>query len=198
MQSTQQRKTRNIKKHSLFLKMPEEYYEYALQWCAFDHWTVEEAANLFTGCVPHRPMFLRGDENRALDEEVLENENHIRAVLKTKLEVVQSRKYFDKTYIKGEQVMTWAKTHPDLSLPEDLLKAEQVVRHRYQSEQYTTPCLEAAKWVVENFWENANLREPPTSGAIIQALLHKYPDLSGADCDMIEKITRHPLTNPID
>ncbi len=198
MQSTEQRKTRNIRKHALFLKMPEEYYEYALQWCAYDHWTIEEAANLFTGCVPHRPMFLRGEDHVALDEEVLANENLIRAVLKTKLEVVRSRKYFEKTYIKSAEVMAWAKTCAALDLTDELIKAESVISHRYQSEKYTTPCIDAAKWVIENFWESANLREPPTSGAIIQALLHKYPDLSGVECDMIEKMTRHPLAKPID
>lgn len=196
-QRTQQR-TRNIKKHALFLKKPEEYYEYALQWCAYEHWTVEEAANLFTGCVPHRPMFLRGEEHVALDAEVLENENLIRAVLYKDIEVVKSRKYFEKTYILSEQVMDWAKEQPEFDLPDELVKADLVVRHRYQSEKYTTPCLEAAKWVVENFWERANLREPPTSGAIIQALLHKYPELTGAECDMVEMVTRHPLAKPID
>ena len=64
----------------------------------------------------------------------------------------------------------------------------------YNSEKYTTPCLEAVRWVVENFWEHANLREPPTSGAIIQALLQQFPELSGAECDLIEKVTRHPVT----
>jgi len=69
-----------------------------------------------------------------------------------------------------------------------------MIRHRYQSDHYTTPCLEAAKWVVENFWEHANLREPPTAGAIIQALLQQFPELNGAECDMVEKLARHPLT----
>jgi hypothetical protein len=190
---TQGRVTRNLKRNALFLKFPEEYYQYALQWCAYPHWTLEEAANLLTGCVPHREMFLRGPEHVALDEEVLATENQLRAAINGRLEVVKSKTHFGKTYLLAEQVFDWARQE-QFPLPDDLVKAEQLVHHRYSAETYSTPCLEAARWVVENFWENANLREPPRAGVIIQALLQKYPDLSGAECDMIEKLTRHPLT----
>ena len=117
------------------------------------------------------------------------------AALNHELDVVKSQKYFGKTYLLSEQLFEWAKREGIL-IPKDLLKAENVVRHRYQGDHYTTPCLQAADWVVQNFWEKANLREPPTSGAIIQALLQQFPELSGAECDLVEKITRHPLTRP--
>jgi len=182
----------DLGRQALFYKFPEEYYQYALQWCSYPHWTVEEAANLLTGCVPHRDMLLRGKDMAALDAEVLINENLIRAALHTELEVVKSQKHFGKTYLLSEQVLDWAKNteHP---IPTDLLKAEEVVTHRYHSEQYSTPCIEAAHWVVDNFWEHANLREPPSTGAIIQALLQQFPELSGVECDMVERITRHPM-----
>jgi hypothetical protein len=186
---TQQRATEKIQQKSLFLKYPEAYYQYALEWCSYPHWTIEETANLLTGCVPHREMFLKGEDHVRLDDEVLTTENLIRAALHSELEVVKSRKYFGKTYLISEQVFDWAK-RAGILIPKDLAKAEQVIRHRYQSDHYTTPCLEAAQWVVENFWENANLREPPTSGAVIQALLQQFPELSGA------RVTRHPLTRP--
>ena len=189
---TESNATRNLRKNALFLKLPEEYYQYALQWCAYPHWTLDEAANLLTGCVPHREMFLRGPEHVELDEQVLATENLLRAALNDELQVVKSRKHFGKTYLISEQVFAWAKNH-HFPLPDDLVKAEQLVRHRYVSDGYTTPCLEAARWVVDNFWKRANLREPPRSGVIIQALLQEFPELSGAECDMVEKITRHPL-----
>ncbi len=177
----------------LFLKFPDEYYQYALEWCSYPHWTTEETANLLTGCVPHRAMFLKGKEHVALDDEVLATENLIRAALHDELTVVKSRKYFGKTYLLSEQIFEWA-TRKRIVIPKDLAKAEQMIRHRYQGDHYTTPCLEAANWVVENFWEHANLREPPAAGAIIQALLQQFPELSGAECDMVEKMARHPLT----
>ena len=191
--NTQERKTRLIEPNLLFFKFPDEYYQYALEWCSYPHWTIEETANLLTGCVPHRAMFLKGKEHAVLDDEVLATENLIRAALHDELVVVKSRKYFGKTYLLSEQIFEWA-TRNGIVIPKDLAKAEQMIRHRYQGDHYTTPCLEAANWVVENFWEHANLREPPTAGAIIQALLQQFPELSGAECDMVEKIARHPLT----
>lgn len=177
----------------LFLKYPPEYYHYALQWCSYPHWTIEETANLLTGCVPHREMFIRGPHHAAIDEEVLISENLIRAALHSELSVVKSRKHFGKTYLLSEEIFEWAKQQRIL-IPKDLLKAEQVIRHQYKGEHYVTPCMEAVDWVVKNFWENANLREPPTSGQIIHALLQQFPELSGAQCDMVEQITRHPVT----
>ncbi len=190
---TQERETRQIKPSGLFYQHPDEYYQYALEWCSYPHWTVEETANLLSGCVPHREMFLKGKHHKKLDDEVLEMENLVRAALHKELEVVKSQKYFGKTYILSEQVFEWAH-QSGIVIPKDLAKAEELIRHRYQGDHYTTPCLEAAKWVVENFWEHANLREPPTAGAIIQALLQQFPELSGAECDLVEKIARHPLT----
>ena len=182
----------------LFLQLPEAYYHYALEWCAYPHWTLAEAANLMTGCVPHRPMFLKGDAHKQLDLQVLENENRIRSAIKgpdQRLDLVKSRKYFGKAYLLSEQVFTWIEKE-NIDVPGELIKAEQVVHHRFNSDQYTTPCLEAARWVVENFWEHANLREPPTQGAIIQALLQQFPALSGQECDWVERVTRHPLARP--
>lgn len=194
-QKTRKGKSRKLDSRLLFHRYPREYYHYALEWCSYPHWTIEEAANLLTGCVPHREMFLRGKEHAELDDLILETENKIRAALNRELTVVKSRKYFGKTYLISAEVFDWAKRSA-IIIPKDLLRAEQETRHRYQSDTYTTPCLEAANWVVENFWVNANLREPPTSGAIIQALLQEFPELTGAECDLVERITRHPLTRP--
>jgi hypothetical protein len=191
--NTQERNNPGSKGNELFLKHPDEYYQYALEWCSYPHWTIEETANLLTGCVPHREMFIRGKVHTLLDDEVLVTENKIRAALHDELKVVKSQKYFEKTYLLSEQIFDWALRHHIL-VPKNLAKAEQVIRHRYKAEHYTTPCLDAVQWTVENFWEHANLREPPTSGAIIQALLQQFPELSGAECDLVERITRHPLT----
>lgn len=182
----------HTRRDALFLKDPDVYYEYALEWCAYPHWTIDEAANLLTGCVPHRPMFLRGRDHRLLDEAVLANENRLRGAINQRLTLIKSKKYFGKTYLLSEELLLWAQDE-QLSVPADLLKAHQFTALRKQSESYTTPTLEAVDWVVANFWEEANLREPPTAGAIIQALLEQFPELSGEECDLIEKVTRHPL-----
>ncbi len=194
---TKRRRTRRNDTRPLFYRYPAEYYQYALEWCSYPHWTIEEAANLLTGCVPHREMFLKGKVHAELDELILKTENKIRAALNNELTVVKSQKYFGKTYLISAEIFEWARK-VDIIIPKDLLKAEHEIRHRYQTDTYTTPCLEAADWVVKNFWESANLREPPTSGAIIQALLQEFPELSGAECDLVEKITRHPLARPKD
>ncbi len=187
--------TRDLKRGAIFYKYPDEYFRYALEWCAYPHWTIEETANLLSGCVPHREMLMRGKKHAALDEDVLVMENKIRMALKKELTVVKSRKYFGKTYLVSEEVFSWAHRN-NIMIPKLLHQAEHEIRHRYNTKGYTTPCIEATKWVVENFWENANLREPPTAGAIIQALLQEFPELSGAECDRVEQIARHPLTRP--
>lgn len=179
----------------LFRKLPTQYYGYALQWCNYGRWTVEEASNLLAGCVPHRPMLLRGEEHARLDQEVLDIENRIRAALGGELKAVDNRKYFDKTWIERPDLLNWAKRNlPDF--PPDLARAQKEIKRQYDESGYTTPCLEAIEWVVDNYWSAADLRDPPTPGEVIHALLQQFPDLSGAECEMIEKVTRHPLAQP--
>jgi len=179
----------------VFKKLPKQYYQYALQWCSFANWTIEETANLLTGCVPHREMFLKGIGHKDLDAEVLANENKVRTALGKLLKTVKSRKFFGKTYIDSSNIIDWALQN-DIVVPVDLLKAHGEIRRQWEQSGYTTPCLAAAEWVVKNFWEQASLREPPNSGKIIQALLQQFPELSGTECDMIERITRHPIARP--
>lgn len=178
-------------KNPLFEKLPEQYYGYALQWCVYPRWTLEEAANLLTGCVPHREMFLRGEAHRKLDEEVLANENRIRAALGKALRVVESKKYFSKTYIDSSSILAWAKAE-SIPVPPPLARAfRETARHR-ERHGYRTPCMSAVEWVVERFWEPADLRDPPTPGEIVQALLQEFPDLDAEDCEAVEHVARHP------
>lgn len=178
-----------------FGKFPEAYYRYARTWCHYTRWTIEEAANLLTGCLPHRPMLLPGKEHARLDQEVLEIENRIRAVLGNGLEVIQSRKYFGKTFVSSIELLNWARQQ-GIVIPGKLVQAADETQSLREKSGYSTPCLEAAEWVIRNWWVLADLREPPTSGEIIQALLQQFPELSGQECEMIEKITRHPVARP--
>lgn len=175
----------------LFKKLPESYYNYALQWCVYPKWTIEETANLLTGCVPHRPMFLKGNDHKVLDEEVLNNENKIRLALNKELQTTKSKKYFASTYIKAGNILSWARTK-GIVVPVQLMNASREVGQENEAHGYTTPMLEAARWVVENYWQNGDLREPPTEGEIIQAILREFPELSGAESEIVEQVCRHP------
>ena len=178
---------------AIFGKLADQYYQYALEWCQYPKWTIEETANLLTGCVPHRKMFLRGRAHRALDAEVLQTENKIRGALGDDLQVVKSRKYFGKTYIDSSNIISWA-PKVGIVVPSDLVNAHREIRLQWESNGYTTPCMQALEWIIKNYWEHADLREPPTSGEIIQALPEQFPSLSGVECDMVERVTRHPIT----
>ena len=129
---------------SLFKKLPKQYYQYALQWCSFANWTVEEAANLLTGCVTHREMFLKGQGHKELDAEVLENEYKVRAALGEMLKIVKSRKFFGKTYIDSSNIIDWA-VQNDIVVPVDLLKVHGEIRRQWGQSSYTTPCLQAVE-----------------------------------------------------
>lgn len=190
---TIQRSNPRIKaaENPLFDKLPEQYYGYALQWCVYPRWTIEEAANLLTGCVPHREMFLAGEKHRALDTEVLETENRIRKALGKDLAPVESKKYFAKTYIDSGDLIEWARSG-SITLPNDLLKAWRDTRSHRETHGYLTPCMEAIDWVVTNYWETADLREPPSAGEIMHALLQNFPNLSPEECQMVERVARHP------
>lgn len=179
----------------LFLKQPPQYYQYALQWFMYPKWTVEESANLLAGCVPHRKLFLKGPENEALDAEVVEVENRIRRALGTELEIIKSKKYFSTVYVERTALLNWART-TKLPLPYPLLRARRAHEQRTEQFGYTTPCMEALQWVVSNYWQGTDFREPPASGEIIQALLGQFPELTAAECEMIEHISRHPLARP--
>lgn len=178
-------------KNPLFGKLPEAYYGYALQWCMYPRWTVEEAANLLTGCVPHREMLLRGDAHRKLDEEVLAIENRIRAALGKTLHVVESKKYFSRTYIDSRDILAWAKSE-SIPVPRPLIRAFRETAKDREVHGYRTPCMDAVEWVVEHFWERADLRDPPTPGEIVQALLQEFPELDAEDCQSVEHVARHP------
>lgn len=183
-------------KDPLFGKLPEQYYGYALQWSAYPRWTIEEAANLLTGCVPHREMFLKGESHRQLDAEVLENENRIRAALGNGLTQVEAKRYFAKTYIDSSNVIQWAQSQ-DIDVPNALIKAHEQARQHRETHGYSTPALEAVDWVVERFWQGADLRSPPKRGEIVQALLQAFPNLDVEECEMVEHITRHPAARTI-
>lgn len=175
----------------IFRQLPDQYYNYALQWSVYPRWTVEEAANLLTGCVPHRQMLLRGEAHQKLDAAVLENENRIRAALGKSLKRLENKKYFSKTYVDSQELIEWALSQP-IAVPTDLIKAHREAHHQREIHGYRTPALEAVDWVVNNFWEQADMRAPPNPGEIIQALLQAFPNLDARECEMIEHITRHP------
>jgi len=179
----------------LFRKLPAAYYSYALQWCVYPKWTIEETANLLTGCVPHRPMFLKGDEHRALDEEVLDNENKIRLALGKELKTTKSKKYFASTYIKANNILVWA-CDVGIEVPVQLMNASRELKQETDSTTYSTPMLEAVKWVVATYWQHGDLREPPTQGEIIQAILRQFPELTGTESEMVEQVCRHPYARP--
>jgi hypothetical protein len=175
----------------LFLKHPPQYYGYALQWVMYPKWTVEEAANLLFACVPHREMLLPGPANEQLDGEVLALENKIRRALGKELTIIKSKKYFSTLYVDHSDLITWAKKE-HIPIPNDLLKAKLETEQNTKIYGYTTPCLEALNWVIENFWQQVDLREPPSTSIIVQSILGEFPNLSGEECDMIEYIARHP------
>ncbi|HKI73974.1 MAG TPA: hypothetical protein VJ998_05000 [Pseudomonadales bacterium] len=181
----------NPSRNPLFDQLPDQYYGYALQWCAYPRWTIEETANLLTGCVPHREMFLKGEQHRRLDEEVLANENRIRAALGKQLKIVESKKYFAKTYIDASNIIEWARSEA-ITIPNELMRAHRETHQHWEMHGYRTPCMEAIDWAVKTFWENADLRDPPNPGEIVHALLQTFPELSPEECELVERVTRHP------
>ena len=196
---TNQHGPHSIKPHKdpLFGRLPPAYYSYALQWFAYSRWSIEETANLLTGCVPHREMFLRGEMHRLLDDEVLKNENLVRAALGKGLQVVESKKYFARTFIDAGNIVDWA-ISAGIDVPDDLVRAQREFHEHREIHGYTTPCMQALDWVVSRYWNDADLRDPPTPGEIINALLQQFPDLSPHECEMIEYIARHPASRRTD
>ena len=175
----------------LFLKLPDAYADYAAQWLMYTTWSIEEAANLLSGCVPHRPMLNSGQHHRVLDDEVLETENKIRRALGKSLQGIKTKKYFSTVSIDSKQLIQWAMDQT-INLPEALVLAYH--QHQQQaSHGYTTPALEAIEWVKETYWQDADFRDPPNAGEIIQAILRQFPVLDGQACEMIEYVCRHPL-----
>jgi len=178
-------------RNPLFRRLPPQYYSYALQWCAWPRWTVEETANLLVGCVPMRDLFLRGNEHRAIDDDVVAMENRIRAALDKGLTRISTRKYFDETWIASTEVLEWAHRE-GIEPPEPLLEAWHEVRHDRAVHGYRTRAMAAVDWVVERYWDGADLRDAPTRGEIVAALLQAFPELTVEECEMVEHITRHP------
>ncbi len=176
---------------NLFNRLPGQYYHYCLEWFSYPNWSVDETANLLAGCVPHRRMFMKGDDNKQLDQLVLETENKIRAALGADLKVVKTPRYSGKTYIDSANVVEWALSN-DIVVPRDLAKAEEEIRRSWQTTAYSTPCMKATEWVVANFWEQANLRMPPRPATIIEALRWQFPELSSDERESVEMVTRHP------
>ena len=136
-------------------------------------------------------MFLRGESHRQLDEEVLANENLVRGALGKELRVVETKKYFEHTYLDSSNVLEWARGR-HIKVPDDLIRAQRENRAHREMHGYRTPCMAALEWVVARFWEQADLRDPPTPGEVIHALLQAFPEITPSECEMIEHIARHP------
>lgn len=169
------------------------YYTAALQWFLYPTWTIDEAANLLSGCLPKRALFQPGESNQSLDQKVIETENLIRLELGKSLDAVNSKKYFAPVQVQRDQLMAWV-LNSELALPRQLSAAYLTHSEQAEGAQYATPCLEAIDWVTGHFWHSTDLREPPTIGEIIQALLQRYPDLDYDECRMVEYVCRHPVT----
>lgn len=168
------------------------YYNLALQWFLYDNWSIDEAANLFAGCLPQRQMLQPGAANEHLDEKVLESENKIRRALHKPLTPLNEKEYFAPLSFSKSQLMEWA-LEQKLALPPLLLDAYNAHINEQQKQGYSTPCTEAVKWTCDHFWQHADYREPPGQGEIVQALLQRFKELDHDECIMVEHICRHPL-----
>jgi len=177
-----------------FDHLPHEYFGYAVQWAEYETWSVEETANLLAGCVPHRPLFLKGDDHVSLDDTVIVWENRIRLALKEgSLVAFKHKRYFGKTFIKSTNLLDWVK-HNNYTVPEELIRAFQLRRRRASDFTYTTPCLEAVKWTINHFWQDKHPDSAPLPRRIIKAMARKFPELSSAELEMIEYVCRQPAT----
>tara|TARA_R110002072_G_scaffold56097_12_gene145614 strand:+ start:4387 stop:4998 length:612 start_codon:yes stop_codon:yes gene_type:complete len=168
------------------------FYTTALQWFLYPTWTIDEAANLLSGCLPKREMLQPGKLNEALDQKVIETENLIRRELGKSIDSLSSKKYFAPIQVSRDQLMDWALTQKP-PLPKILQSAYEAHREQEKKPRYSTPCLEAIEWTSEQYWHDVDYRDPPTKGEIIQALLQRFPDLDHEECIMVEYVCRHPI-----
>ncbi|MDZ7685922.1 MAG: hypothetical protein U5O39_13700 [Gammaproteobacteria bacterium] len=191
--------TRNQQRHGnlrpdrnpLFRRLPPSTMAMPCSGVAWPRWTVGEAANLLVGCVPMRELFLRGAQHHELDNEVVDMENRIRAALDEGLTRVSTKKYFDETWIASAEILDWA-YQEGIEPPKELVSAWQEVSRERATHGYRTRAMLAVAWVVERYWEGADLRDAPTRGEIVTALLQAFPELTVEECEMVEHITRHP------
>jgi hypothetical protein len=172
------------------------FYQSALKWCLYEDWSIEEAANLFSGCLPKREMLQPGEANAELDSKVLESENNIRRALYKPLKPVNNKRYFTPLTFSRKQLMEWAFAQK-LSLPPLLVNAHRAQANSQRS-GYMTPCLEAIQWTCTQFWKEVDFRHPPSQGEIVQALLQRFSDLDYEACIMVEYVCRHPDTRTPD
>ena len=152
-------------------RVTQEYYGKALIWCSYDKWTVEESANQLCGCIPDRKMFGHGERNRRLDEAVVSVENKMLAdITNGKLQAVQAKRYFGKTFVQSADVIPWALA-ADISIPDELLQAR-AARDRRKDPygRYTTPYIEALFWIIREFWQGTDVREAPPTETVIEAV----------------------------
>lgn len=169
-----------------------EYYRFALQWFLYEEWSIDEAANLFAGCLPTREMLQLGEQNEHLDEKVLESENQIRRAMQKALKPIDDKKYFAPLAFSRSELMKWA-LEQRLALPPLLLAAFEAHKTAQERPDYSTPCVDAVNWACKQFWQNADYRSPPSQGEVIQALLKQFRMLDHEECVMVEYVCRHPL-----
>lgn len=175
--------------------LPAGYSRAARRFCVYSRWTVEEAANLLCGCLPDRELFLPGPANRTTDDRVVEMENRIRTALDHLITRLASRRYFDKTWVPTADVFEWAERE-GIEIPAPLAASRELASAEFERTGYSTPCMAAVSWAVDNFWQDADLRDPPTPGEVITAMLQAFPELTAAECEMVEYVARHPAARP--
>jgi len=177
-----------------FGHLPHEYFGYAVQWAEYETWSVEETANLLAGCVPHRPLFLKGTDHADLDDTVITWENRVRLALKEgSLVAFKHKRYFARTFIKSQNLLDWVDA-AGFHVPEELRRAFQLRRRRASDFTYTTPCLEAVNWTIHHFWEGKKPDQVPPPRKIIKTMRREFPELDDSELEMVEHICRHPTT----
>ena len=173
-------------------QVPPRYFGYAMQWTAYERWTVIEAANLLAGCLPHRELFQAGTHNQKLDDRVVAIENRINKDLGGGVRVIKAQRYFGKTYIDSRSILDWT-TDAALPMPAELKLAFEKRSPGFHS-SYTNPSLKAMNWAVMRFWEQAAEIPAPSAAVIVNATLKRFPNLTLNQARMIEKLIRDPAS----
>lgn len=93
--------------------------------------------------------------------------------------------------IKSDGIVEWA-LGKNIDVPEDLIRASGAAHKRLKVWLYTTPCLEAIHWVVDNYWEAVNPEDVPRQDEMLDLISDQFPKLSNHECLMVDRVTRDP------
>ena len=131
-----------------------QYPQYCEEFLSYrDTWSIAEAINLLIGCLPTRPLLMKGQDQ--INRSANHLKNRVIACAGESLGIINPDSDFDEWRVLRREILRWAR-EKQIRIPDELNRAEVEDQplSEFSYKGYTTKSLQILGDVIENFWVN--------------------------------------------